>query len=414
MNVNPVQVFALAAENVREQFKTTGKPSLFFHNYHHTESVVRACTEMANHYRLPEEEKFVLLVAAWFHDTGYLQSGAPDHEEASVEISRKFLTDKEIPEEIADKIFACIRVTRMPQSPASLVEKIICDADLSHLGMDTFPESNKALKNELIAAGQDIYDKQEWAFKSIRFLDTHRYFTDYALQKFEPGKQSNLKKLKKKYPEEAVVVRQAIAKKETAPEGQKQPFERDEKKPKKPAEDRPDRGVETMFRTTSSNHLKLSEMADSKAHIMISVNSIILSVTISVLLTKLDRYPNFIIPTAILLIVCVTAIIFAVLTTRPNVTSGKFVKEDIQDKKPNLLFFGNFHEMSLDDYSWGMKELMNNREYLYGSMIKDIYYLGVVLAKKYRFLRISYNVFMYGLIASVIAYGIASFFSASI
>ena len=76
----------------------------------------------------------------------------------------------------------------------------------------------------------------------------------------------------------------------------------------------------------------------------------------------------------------------------------------------NLLFFGNFHEMSLEDYTWGMNEMMNNRDYLYGTMIKDIYSLGVVLAKKYRFLRISYNIFMFGLIASVIAFGIASFF----
>lgn len=69
--------------------------------------------------------------------------------------------------------------------------------------------------------------------------------------------------------------------------------------------------------------------------------------------------------------------------------------------------------MSLEDYDWGMNELMNSREYLYGSMIKDIYFLGVVLARKYKYLRISYNIFMYGLIIAVLAYVIASFFGPS-
>ena len=63
--------------------------------------------------------------------------------------------------------------------------------------------------------------------------------------------------------------------------------------------------------------------------------------------------------------------------------------------------------MPVEDYEWGMKELMEDGEYLYNNLIRDIYYLGVVLGKKYRYLRIAYNFFMYGLIISVIAYLIA-------
>jgi hypothetical protein len=99
--------------------------------------------------------------------------------------------------------------------------------------------------------------------------------------------------------------------------------------------------------------------------------------------------------------------VFSILATRPTVTSGKFTKEDIADKKTNLLFFGNFHKMGYADYDWGMTELLADKNYLYSSMIKDTYFLGVVLAKKYKYLRIAYNIFMFGLIAAMIAFTVA-------
>ena len=100
-------------------------------------------------------------------------------------------------------------------------------------------------------------------------------------------------------------------------------------------------------------------------------------------------------------------IIFAILSTRPNISSGMFSKEDIKEKKVNLLFFGNFYNMSLDDYEWGLEEMMKDDDYLYGTMIKDQFFLGKVLAKKYKLLRIAYNFFMFGLIISVLAFVLA-------
>ncbi|NQU84982.1 MAG: phosphohydrolase, partial [Mariniphaga sp.] len=95
------------------------------------------------------------------------------------------------------------------------------------------------------------------------------------------------------------------------------------------------------------------------------------------------------------------------LSTIPNISSGKFTKEDIKQNKVNLLFFGNFYKMNYEEYKWAVEELMKNDEFLYSTMIKDQYSLGKVLAKKYKLLRIAYNVFMYGLILSVIAFVLA-------
>jgi hypothetical protein len=104
---------------------------------------------------------------------------------------------------------------------------------------------------------------------------------------------------------------------------------------------------------------------------------------------------------------CLVTIVFAILATRPSIASGKFTRDDIKEKKTNLLFFGNFHSMDLKDYEWGMREMMKDYEYLYGSMIKDIYFLGKVLARKYRFLRLAYTFFMFGFTVSIITFIIA-------
>ena len=172
----------------------------------------------------------------------------------------------------------------------------------------------------------------------------------------------------------------------------------------------PTRGIETMFRTTSKNHMELSAIADNKANIMISINSIILSVMVSVLIRKLEEYPHMTVPAILLTLVCLTTIVFAVLATRPNVSKGKFERLDIVNKETNLLFFGNFHRMALKDYQWGMKEMLQDADYLYGSMIKDIYFLGVVLGKKYRLLRMSYTIFMFGFVLSILGFIIAELF----
>jgi hypothetical protein len=151
----------------------------------------------------------------------------------------------------------------------------------------------------------------------------------------------------------------------------------------------------------------LSEMADNKANILITINSIILSVVVSVLVRKLEEDPRLVIPTIMLIVVCLATTVFAILATRPNVTQGKFTRDDIKSKRTNLLFFGNFHGMQVDDYEWSMKEMMKDSDYLYGSMIKDIYFLGKVLGRKYRRLRVAYNIFMFGFVLSILSFIIA-------
>jgi hypothetical protein len=166
--------------------------------------------------------------------------------------------------------------------------------------------------------------------------------------------------------------------------------------------------VQTMFKNSSSNHQRLSVMADNKAFIMISVNSVIISLVIGMVIGKFVYDLKTIIPTIMLVMVNLITIIYSVLAVRPNIPDGTFTPEQLKNKSVNLLFFGSYYKMELKDFDYGMRQLMDDSEFLYGSMIKDIYWQGKVLGRKFRLLRISYDVFMYGTAAAVIAYGVLS------
>jgi predicted metal-dependent HD superfamily phosphohydrolase len=376
---------------------------IFYHDLEHTREVVEAATEIGQASGLSKDELETVLIAAWFHDTGYFK-GKINHEQESRNIAENFLREQGIGEKKISEVGGCIIATKIPQRPTNLMEEVLCDADLYHLSTSEFFRKSELLRKEFSLTGKNEIEDKEWLKTNIKFLKKHNFFTDYARQKLLPHKKKNLKKLKSTMSE--LKLEDPNDHGTDKEEGEESIFGTEKKKLKK----RPNRGIETLFRITSRNHVDFSSMADNKANIMISVNSIMLSIIFSVLFRRFEEYPNLIIPAIILSVVCTTTIIFAILATRPNLTEGVFTKEDILKRRTNLLFFGNFHKMPLPDYEWGVRQLMKDRDFLYGSIIRDIYFLGKVLGRKYFLLRISYTIFMYGLIISVISFGVAVFF----
>jgi hypothetical protein len=302
-----------------------------------------------------------------------------------------------------EQVKGCILATQMPQRPTNLLEQIVCDGDLFHLGKDNFGELNKSMRKEAEERKGREIDKKEWRRDAIALLQSHHFHTDYCQLLLNQKKQENLDNLLKKQKEPVFPDKARAAPVNTPPAEQKEI-----PKIKKP--ERPVRGIETMFRVASTNHQRLSDMADSKAHIMISVNSIILSVVIGLMARKLETAQNLIIPTLILLTGSVIAVVFSVLATRPKIPSGYFSPEQLANKSVNLLFFGNFYNMDFDHYYEGMQEVMKDGEFLYASLIKDIHSQGIVLGNKYKLLRVSYTIFMFTLILAVLAFAITFIF----
>ena len=193
-----------------------------------------------------------------------------------------------------------------------------------------------------------------------------------------------------------------MAKTSKKPENQESPDEPDSKEEsgkKKLGARR--RGVSDMFRTSYRTHVELSAIADNKSNMMISINGIIISITIAAISPKIDSNPWLLLPTSILLITCTIALIYSILAARPRVSNEDVTLDDVRANRSNLLYFGNFFKLSRDDYVTGMEELMADSERLYDTMARDLHGLGIVLEKKFRLLRIAYNVFMWGLALSV-------------
>ncbi len=382
-------IYKVAEDYVRNLFEKHPNNKLVFHNLHHTETVVQRTNEIAAHYNLSDVQMLTLYIAAWFHDTGHLYTeGFHGHEEKSVEIMKAFMNEfDDADKELIPEIEACIIATKMPRNPLNLLQEILCDADVYHLGTKEFKKANQRVFEEYNLRVGKI-SEHEWNVKSLEVLNGVHFYTAYCKELLDKKKKENMKKIKKKIKED----------------------QQEDDLTINNANSLTTKGIQTMLRLTSENHLKLSDMADHKANILISVNSIIISVILGVLMRKLEEEPALTIPTIFFLLVAVTTIVLSILATRPKVSGGTFTDQDVLDKKTNLLFFGNFYKAPFEKYDAAMRKMMKDPDYLYGSLIKDIYMLSVVLGRKYKLIRIAYYIFMIGLVISVAAFAIAVLF----
>ena len=385
-------------------------PKFVYHNFQHTCAVVEAARDLAKYYDVSKADRQAILLAAWFHDVGYA-GGWEDHEERSVVAAREWIESKGVTDPtLIEQVSGAIRATKIGAKPQNFLEEIVADADLSHLGDLSYWDRCGRVRQEFALTRNMLMSDQEWIDFELNFMLNHEFHTEAARELFGERKSKHVKQLYKRkkalYPDQTPsnLEELELAKKKT------KKAKKNKKAlatAKKGPDFKPGRGVETMYRATYRTHVNLSSIADNKANIMLSVNAIVLSVVVANLATKLDTNPHLVIPTVILVAVCLSSLFYAIQATRPKVTEGKSSMEDIKSRRSNLLFFGNFYSMPIDDFHYGMMEMIRDEDFLYSSMTRDLYYLGVVLAKKYTFLRICYNIFLFGIIVAVVAFLIA-------
>lgn len=198
MNERQIQIIAEVKKVVTELFEKKVNPLFVFHNIEHTRQVVKAIEVIGSHYRLNVDDQFVLLVSAWFHDTGFSAGQAEGHEKESIRLATEFLKHCYADQEIIFKVTSCIQSTQMPQGPANLLEQIICDADLFHLGTDKFSEMTELLRQELQVYYNKEFSKEKWCQWNIEFLLSHKYFTGYCQSNLELVKQRWIEQLRNK------------------------------------------------------------------------------------------------------------------------------------------------------------------------------------------------------------------------
>ena len=378
-------------EYVFNYFSAHYNGTYVYHNYTHTQQVAEHVQNIALAEEVTAEEVEILEIAAWFHDIGF-HLDPQDHEAASAKLATEFLTRKNFAQSKIQKVEACILATKPEHKPQNLEEQIIIDANYYHLGLDNYPNYADLIKEESKMLGGESYSEIDWEQENLRFLtEKTQYYTHYAVTKWQAQKALNITEINKNYSKLKVKGNKKKKKKDTDKNG------------------RSERGIDTLFRITLRNHTALSDIADRKANILLSVNAIIISVALSNLIPKLDNPSNnyLIYPTILFITFSVVSMILSIIATRPNITTGTFTKDEVINKKVNIVFFGKFHKMKLDDFEWAMDEVMNDKAYLYSSLTKDLYALGTVLARKYKILRFTYVFFMVGMVISIIAFGIA-------
>ena len=384
-----IEVQTLVKENIVD---------LPFHNYKHTEGVVKSVVEIGLGEDISKNDRFLLQLAAWFHDMGYSKTRCCGHEIESVAVAEKFLVDKISTEELKT-VKACILVTQLFKDPHNKLEEIICDADLLHLGKDDFYELSEQLRLEKIEVDtENSFTKKEWLLMNLQFLHEHKYKTTYASEKYQPIKSLRVKEIQDK-------INSLMTKKKKDKEDSKT------EKPLTPSVPKPRRDIETMLRIQARNQMGLSAIADRKASILLSINTMITSFAIGFLFRKIDKYPELEIPSYLFAITGLICVILAVIATRPNIGSPKEINEEMKPKDVNLLFFENFINMPLKEYQAALIETNKTSDEVYENLTRDSYFLGKVLAIKYKRIRLAFNVFMSGLTITVIAFIISFSFS---
>ena len=392
-------IYKKVAQHVTKLFEEYSHSNLVYHSLDHTRKVVKRAQEIAAHYQLKERDMLTVYVAAWFHDVGHLFADVTTHEVKSIEMMKEFMNQQGAEESLISEIENCVMATRMPHQPKNLNEEILCDADTYHFGTKEFRKTNKLVKSEYELRNYTTF-LMDWEKNTLDLLEGHQFFTSYCQVLLSEGKHKNIENARKRYLKTINQTVRAEEENNVDAGATKQKMSL------------VTRGIQTRMRLTSENHLRLSHMAHAKANILISVNAIIISVILSVLIRKLEVDTYLTIPTILFLISSVATIIIAILATMPKISEGRFTKSDVMNKSANLLFFGNFYKTSLTEYEWGMDVMMKDKDYLYGSLVKDIHHLGVVLGRKYKLIRLAYMVFMIGIIVSVIAFTLSSLLAA--
>jgi predicted metal-dependent HD superfamily phosphohydrolase len=364
--------------------------NFLFHNLDHTKKIIDRTYELLEAEKSDTLHKNEVLIAAWFMNSGYIKD-YNDPVTESCALAESFLSEKGVDDNKIKRIRTLIQIAWNDNGPTNKEEEIIKDARTSFYAADDLEELLGLLRMEMENLNQNPPGIQEWRKRYIETLRTrHRFYTDHAKENWQEQKDANVLDL---IGSTAKVVK----------------TKKKEKLKAKLKDERPGRAIQSLYRIQLRNHIKLSDIADTKANILLSVNAIIISLLLANLIPKLGVPSNsyLIYPTAIFVVCSIASMIMSVMATRPKIENKDVVEKEIMPKDTNFLFFGTFHSMKPQDFKEKLREIRKDTEKIYDSLTMDLYYLGKVLQKKYQLLRWTYTVFIVGIILSVLAFAIA-------
>lgn len=386
--VTQTDIITAAEDYVRHIFEEKIPSDIYiYHNWMHTVQVREEAILLARLSNVQADDLEMLNLAALFHDVGFSVS-YHGHEDHGIRIARQFLESVGYSKEKTEIIAGLINSTKSDVKPITSLESLLKDADTSSLGKPHFQIYTNSLRKELNALQGATLTKKDWARTNLKFLAEHAYYTEVAKARYGSTKLYNKKLL-----EAELILLQDKEQQRIIGFGDDEPQTIGNSK-----------SAQTMFKTALRNHIDLSAIADNKANIMLSVNALIITFAFPLLGKEIAANKMLLLPTILLLTVCVVSMVFATLATRPIPMKGFSSMDSILSKKSNLFFFGNFYRMSFEEYEQGMNATVADDTILDTTIMRDLFFLGRTLGRKYGFLRKCYTIFMYGIISSVIAF----------
>lgn len=181
---------------VTTHFESSHNAKLIYHNLDHTLNVVKACRKIADKCGICGDELEMLLVAAWFHDVGYL-SELNNHEKIGALEARLFLTGNGVQEAFISQVEKCILATRIPQNPRDKLSAILCDADLFHVSQPDFLANLHFFWDEMKAINGEKQTEIHYLENTLRFFEAHEFKTKYGKSTLDLGKKKNLEQIKR-------------------------------------------------------------------------------------------------------------------------------------------------------------------------------------------------------------------------
>jgi len=370
MNNNLISECKSFVESSMEQ---NGGKQYTYHNIAHTDRVEQAARKLAAKANLDDNEKELLILAAIFHDVGFC-FGAENHEETGAKIAEAKLLELKVDKERIIAVKELIEATKNGWEGTNRLALLLRDADMSGLASSDYYDISEGLRKEKAFLSSESIYQADWIDQNIQFFKEHKFATPEGKKLFRKKKKKNLKNLKKLKERNEQELTIASSK-----------------------------SAQTQLKTALRNHIDLSAIADNKANIMLSVNAIVITVGIPLLLQRCMTNPNLFIPTIIIGVSSIISMVFATLSTRPQKMTGITNKELIPQKQTNLFFFGNYYNMQFDDYEEGMKQVVADNDLMDNSITRDLFFLGKTLGVKFAQLRICYNIFMGGIIGAAIS-----------
>jgi Family of unknown function (DUF5706) len=390
MTDEKISYHKLAAHFLQSCYDANGEKYIFF-SYLFLSRLAREAKAIGKAVGLKDMDYQNAIVATWFRYAG-LSANPFTEQTVNTDLINTYFEQTNYPE--ADRIIVQQAIDAAAQSgyAETKVQKVISDAIYSQFTFRELPENIILLTAEINRLASTDETELSVSKKYLQLFIKIRYYTDYGLENYSAGKDRNFQLLEKRI---SKLVQSE--KKDAKAEGN---FMMSSKE------------TEDLFKLGFRNYNHLISVADSKASLLIQVNSIIISVMLAFLLGRLGKNIILLWPAVLLLSVSMVTIFLSVLASRPQ---KGFFPAGKKSHNYSRFFFGSFdfidnsfRHATWESYYDQLTALFTSpKEAMYLEMYKESFNVRKVLAKKFRYLSVAYWVFLGGLLLSIIAFVIA-------